>query len=83
MGYGDVLIGLILGFWLGYPLIIVALVLAFYSGAFVGIIQILTKKVARDHRLAFGPFLIYGGIVTHTYGLMMLRALLKLWGVTV
>lgn len=81
MGYGDVFIGAILGLWLGFPLVIVALLVAFYSGAFVGILQIVRRKLDASHRLPFGPFLIVGGLVANTYGDAMLGWLMRLWGV--
>lgn len=81
MGYGDVVLGAILGIWLGYPLIIIALLTAFYVGAFVGIIQLVTKRVNRDHRIAFGPFLILGGFVAHFWGGALLMLLYRLWGI--
>lgn len=83
MGYGDIMIGLLLGVWLGYPSILVATVLAFYIGAIVGIIKILTKKVPSDHRLAFGPCLIAAGIATYGYGDKMIVWILNIMGVVV
>lgn len=81
MGYGDVILMAVLGIWLGYPLVIVALLLAFYAGAIVGGIQLYMKKAAKDHRIAFGPFLIVAAVVTRLYGEPLFRAIMKLWGV--
>lgn len=68
MGYGDVIVGAIIGLWVGYPLVIVALAVAFYAGALVGLIQLATKRLANNHHIAFGPFLILGGFVARIWG---------------
>lgn len=79
MGYGDVLLGAILGLWLGYPLVVVALLLAFYSGALFAIIQLLSGGVKKDHRIPFGPFLIFGAIIAHSFGISILTWLVRFW----
>ncbi len=81
MGYGDVFLGGILGLWVGYPLIILALVIAFYSGAAVGIYLLLSKKLRDDHRLPFGPFLIFGALVAQVWGKQLFYAILRAWGI--
>lgn len=81
MGYGDVILAGILGVWLGYPFILIALLAAFYSGAIVGGLQLATKRLRPDHRIAFGPFLIFGGIVTAVWGENIVRYLFQLWGI--
>lgn len=73
MGYGDVILSTIIGLWVGYPSIIVALLVAFYTGAFVGAIQLLTRKVRQDHRIAFGPFLIVGAFFSLLWGEIIIR----------
>ncbi len=80
MGYGDVLLSAIIGTWVGYPLIIAALLVAFYSGAVVGIWKILRHRTPIDHRIAFGPFLIFGGIVVRVWGQPIFQFLIRLWG---
>jgi prepilin signal peptidase PulO-like enzyme (type II secretory pathway) len=80
MGYGDVLLVGILGIWLGYPFIVLALILAFYLGAIVAIGQIVTRTVARDHHIAFGPFLIAGAIIVQIWGGDIFASIIKFWG---
>lgn len=80
MGYGDVILIGILGLWLGYPLILLAIMLAFYSGALVGIYLIATKKIGKNHRIAFGPFLIVGALITRAWGPALFMFIMKLWG---
>ena len=81
MGYGDVILAGILGLWLGYPYILFALVIAFYAGAFIGGWLLYGKKI-KDHRIAFGPFLIVGSLVSQVWGQGLFRAIMQLWGVT-
>ncbi len=81
MGYGDVIVGAILGLWVAYPTVIVALIMAFYSGALVGGTMLVTHRLRKDHRIAFGPFLILGGFIARVWGEPLWHAVLKLWGV--
>ncbi len=60
MGFGDVEIAAVMGFWLGWPNIFWALEIAFISGALVGVLQILVRKNKLKGRIAFGTFLIIG-----------------------
>lgn len=60
MGFGDVEIAAVMGFWLGWPNIFWALEVAFISGAIVGLLQILRRKNKLSGRIAFGTFLIIG-----------------------
>ncbi len=80
MGYGDVLLAGILGLWVGYPLVYVCLILAFYLGAIVGVGVLVGRKTAKDHRIAFGPFLILGALITNIWGISLFRAIMHLWG---
>ncbi len=80
MGYGDVILITILGFWLGYPDIIICLLLAFYAGALAGLALMAIKKVPRDHRVAFGPFLIFAAIATDIWRPFFFSIIIRLWG---
>ncbi len=82
MGYGDVALVAILGLWIGYPSVIVGLMLAFYSGAAIGIALLLTHRVGKDHRIAFGPFLILGAVAAKVWAEPMFHAIIRLWGIT-
>lgn len=63
MGFGDVEIAAVMGFWLGWPNIFWAMEVAFVSGAAVGLLQILRHKNKLKGRIAFGTFLIIGSWV--------------------
>ncbi len=64
MGFGDVKLAAVLGLFLGYPRIIVAVYAAFLTGAAVGVILMLAGKKGWKSKIAFGPFLILGTVVS-------------------
>lgn len=68
MGAGDIKIGLILGFLLGYPVAIFGLFTSFVLGAVVGLAYMkLGKKTIKDP-LPFAPFLIVAILIGMTFG---------------
>lgn len=58
MGTGDVTLGALVGFFLGWPRVVVGLWLAFVTGALVGILLIAMKKKTLKQTVPFGPFLV-------------------------
>lgn len=72
MGFGDVKLAVFMGLFLGWPNIIVAMYVAFISGALIGLIGMLTKKMAKKTKIAFGPFLIFGTLVAWIWGKQIL-----------
>ncbi len=68
MGFGDVKLAFILGLFLGYPNILIGLYLAFLTGAVVSIILILGRIKKLKSKIAFGPFLLIGTIISYFYG---------------
>lgn len=77
MGFGDVEIAAVMGFWLGWPNIMSALQIAFVSGAIIGIVQVLRHKNKMKGQIAFGTFLILGTWIAYFWGDMILK---KLYG---
>lgn len=67
MGLGDVKLVFVLGVLLGFPGIVVALYAAFLTGAAVGVILILVQKARLKTKIAFGPFLILGAVISYFY----------------
>ena len=64
VGYGDgwmlVMIGLFMGLWKCFLILMIGLV----SGSLVVLILSVFKKVSKDYRLPFAPFLLFGmGVV--------------------
>jgi len=65
MGFGDVKLSFVLGLLLSYPLIVVSLYLSFLTGAAVSIILVILKKKSfRGGIIPFGPFLVFGTVIT-------------------
>ena len=62
MGLGDTFFGLWAGLLVGFPLSLPAVFLSFLLGALFGIIKLATG--AKSNRIAFGPFLALGAIIT-------------------
>lgn len=67
MGFGDVKFAFFLGFALGFPQIVVSLYLAFLTGAVIGVILILVWKKTHKSKVPFGPFLVWGYVITVLY----------------
>ncbi|MDP2638861.1 MAG: prepilin peptidase [Candidatus Azambacteria bacterium] len=63
MGFGDVKLAFLLGLFLGSFVAFMAFVLAFVVGAIFGIILIVFGEKTLKHKIALGPFLIFGSTV--------------------
>jgi len=68
MGLGDVKLAIFMGLFLGYPKIIVAFYVAFITGAVIGIILMIFKKIKKKTEIPFGPFLILGILIAWFWG---------------
>lgn len=69
MGFGDVKFAFLMGLVLGFPDIVVSLYIAFLTGALVSLILIVGgKKKLRGSTIPFGPFLVFGMLVTLYFG---------------
>lgn len=63
MGFGDVKLSFVMGFFLGFPQIIVGLYAGFLTAAGVSLILIIArKKKLHGGTIAFGPFLVLGTV---------------------
>ena len=82
MGGGDIKLSFLLGLSLGFPGILVALYLAFLTGGVIAIILILWKKKAfSKDTLPFGPFLIFGAIISLFWGNQIYSLALNFLGI--
>jgi leader peptidase (prepilin peptidase)/N-methyltransferase len=66
LGGGDVGLGGLLGFylgWLSYEAIFVGLFASFLVGGFFAVALLVTRKANRNTHFAFGPFLIVGTLI--------------------
>lgn len=78
MGFGDVVYAFLMGFILGYPLVIIALYMAFVIGALASLLLILFgKKKFKGGTIPFGPFLVFGTIVSLLYGIQLLDLVMR------
>ncbi len=68
MGLGDVKFAVFAGTLLGWPMMPVWLFTAFLTGAVVGTILVLAKKVSFGKQIAFGPFLVMSLIIVFIWG---------------
>ncbi len=64
MGGGDIKIMAGAGAFLGWDRVLFAIAIACFLGSIVGIILILTKKLARQQAMPFGPYLAAGTYIT-------------------
>jgi len=79
MGEGDIEIAAFCGLFLGVKLILLNLFIAIIIGGITGIIVLALKlKAARD-KIAFGPFIGIGTIVSMLYGNELIQMYLKLF----
>lgn len=79
MGGGDILVGGLIGFWLGYPLVAIVLLLAFIFGGLYGGVLLAQKKATMKTALPFAPFIVLGAILTLLYGTNMLNWMTGGW----
>lgn len=68
MGFGDVEIAAVMGWWLGWPKVAVGIWMAFITGAIYGTVLLLTKKKGMKSQIPFGPFLITGAWIAFIIG---------------
>lgn len=68
VGGGDIILGLFLGFVLGYEKLIVTLFFAYLIGGIFGSFLLLQKKKTLKSRLPMGAFLAIGGLLSFFWG---------------
>lgn len=68
LGLGDVKFGVVLGVWLGPPLLYVAFLLAFVMGGGFAALLLLLRQIRWNARLPFGPFLAAGAYLSFLCG---------------
>jgi prepilin signal peptidase PulO-like enzyme (type II secretory pathway) len=66
LGFGDVILGGVLGLILGWPGIVLGIILALLIGGLVSLVFIVIMLVRRNYRsfvaIPYGPFLIAGAV---------------------
>jgi prepilin signal peptidase PulO-like enzyme (type II secretory pathway) len=80
MGGGDIKLALMVGAFLGYPLVLVWFLLSFILGALGGILGMVFFKLKGKSAIPFGPYMALGALITAFWGEMILNAYLRLAG---
>ena len=76
MGLGDAKLALGLGFLLGFAGTLSATVIAFWSGALIGVLLVLIRKVSgMKSEIPFAPFLVFGAFLVFVFGLNLFAIL--------
>ncbi len=80
LGFGDVKFVFVEGLLLGFPGIVFGLYAAFISGALVGILLLVTGKKRMKSKIAFGPFLLFGMLLTIVFEEWFLQIWMGIFG---
>lgn len=78
MGEGDIEIAVVCGLFLGTKAIMLGLFLAIILGGIIGIIIVLLKLKKLKEKMAFGPFIAVGSIISMFYSTEILRIYFEL-----
>jgi prepilin signal peptidase PulO-like enzyme (type II secretory pathway) len=78
LGGGDIRIGAIMGFVLGWPKILVGLFLAYCIGSVFSAVGLATKRIHLKSAIPFGPFLFLGTYIAMIWGDRILNWYLRL-----
>ncbi|WKZ24977.1 MAG: prepilin peptidase [Patescibacteria group bacterium] len=78
IGDGDIRIGLLLGVFFGWPMVISSIGLAYGLGAIAGIILLITRKKKAHSMMPLGSFLAIGGIISIFLGEFLVNWYLRL-----
>ncbi|MGM9988630.1 MAG: prepilin peptidase [Bacillaceae bacterium] len=68
MGGGDIKLYAVLGYVLGWKLVLLSFLFATFFGAVIGGIGMAIGKVERKKPIPFGPFIVMGTILSYFYG---------------
>lgn len=80
MGFADVKLAFIIGFYFGIPAGLAVLYFGFVSGAVVGIPLVILGKRGMKSKIAFGPFLVSAIIFVYLYQNQLLQYIKKIYG---
>ena len=80
MGFGDVKLAFCMGVFLGFQKGLLALYMGFLMGAFVGVLLLVAQRKSMKSKIAFGPFLLAGTVLSFLFGEQLLSTVLRLYG---
>ncbi len=75
IGDGDIRFGVLMGVLLGFPGVLLALLLSYSIGSFFAMGLLATHKRQWESRIALGPFLVIGTLITYYGGERILSVL--------
>ncbi|WP_042459206.1 prepilin peptidase [Neobacillus dielmonensis] len=78
MGFGDVKLYALIGFVLGFKLVLLSFFLSTLFGAVIGGLAMLLKIVKRQQPIPFGPFIAAGTLVAYFYGNELINLYLQI-----
>lgn len=73
LGSGDLLLGLLMGVSLGWPMAVVALIMAYWLGALISVSLVAAQRKNFNSQIPFGPFLMVGLIIVWFFGDRLLK----------
>lgn len=79
LGFGDVKLGFAIGFIQGIKFGFVSIYLGFLIGGIVSVILLISKLKTAKSKIAFGPFLVLGILLTNFFGQNIIQIWKGLW----
>src|SRR5690625_653056 len=78
MGAGDMKLLGVLGIVLGWKLTLLVFFIGTFAGALIGGLLMVTKRLKRGEPMPFGPYLLFGAILSYHFGEQFLTFYLNL-----
>lgn len=79
MGAGDMKLFGVLGIVLGWKNTLIAFFIAIFLGSLIGSYLMLVNKVKRKEPIPFGPYIVFGALVSYFYGEYMITLYMSLF----
>src|SRR5699024_4407149 len=79
MGAGDMKLFCVLGIVLGWKNTLIAFFIAIFLGSLIGSYLMLVNKVKRKEPIPFGPYIVFGALVSYFYGEYMITLYMSLF----
>lgn len=78
IGFGDVKLGLFIGLFLGFPLVLIGFFFSYVLGAIIGGALLLVKHLSPKSQIPFGPFLVTGTLIAYFWGQQIMQWYLEI-----
>ncbi|MBO9128470.1 A24 family peptidase [Bacillus sp. 165] len=73
MGGGDIKLFALLGFVLGWKIVMMSLILSLFFGSLFGVIGLLTGHVKKREPMPFGPYIMLGTLCAYFFGYEIMK----------